>query len=82
MTRLLQEWITASAERNPDQTAVVMEDERLTYAALEQQSNRMARLLRSLGCRRPRHGHRHAKEDREELKTKHCAQLRTDRDRP
>ena len=52
MSELLQDGITAQAVRRPDAPAVVSRDERLTYAGLEQQSNRLARLLRDAGVRR------------------------------
>jgi non-ribosomal peptide synthetase component F len=52
MTRLIHEYVALHAERRPDATALVMEDERLTYSQLEEESNRLARLLRASGCRR------------------------------
>ncbi len=41
-----------AAERQPDAVAVVLGSERVTYAGLEETSNRLARLLVKLGCRR------------------------------
>jgi amino acid adenylation domain-containing protein len=52
MTRLIQEYVSRQAERRPDATALVLDDERLTYAQLEEDSNRLARLLVDAGCRR------------------------------
>lgn len=49
---LLQQWVTRQAERRPDATALVSKKERVTYAQLEQESNRLARQLRAVGCRR------------------------------
>ncbi|XYI02620.1 non-ribosomal peptide synthase/polyketide synthase [Sorangium sp. So ce1128] len=45
----LHELFEAQVERTPDAIAVVFEDQRLTYRALNEQSNRLARHLRSLG---------------------------------
>jgi amino acid adenylation domain-containing protein len=50
MTGLLQEWIGIQAQRRPDAVAVAMEGRVLTYAQLEEATNRFARLLRSAGC--------------------------------
>ncbi|MBI4553688.1 MAG: amino acid adenylation domain-containing protein [Candidatus Latescibacteria bacterium] len=52
MTSLLQHLVTAQAERWPDALAVVMNQERLTYRQLDEDSNRLARLLKDAGCRR------------------------------
>lgn len=52
MTLLLQEGVTAQAEAHPDSIALVFKDERLSYGALEEASNRLARLLKSAGCGR------------------------------
>ncbi|HEV3322541.1 MAG TPA: amino acid adenylation domain-containing protein, partial [Solirubrobacteraceae bacterium] len=52
MSPLLQDYLTRSAERSPDRVAVVMAGERLTYGQLELESNRLARLLVEVGCRR------------------------------
>jgi amino acid adenylation domain-containing protein len=52
MTRLIQEYVSRQAERRPDATALVLDDERFTYAQLEEESNRLARLLVDAGCRR------------------------------
>jgi amino acid adenylation domain-containing protein len=46
---LLQQLLTRSAERVPDNLAVIDGDRSLTYLELEQQSNRLARLLVELG---------------------------------
>ena len=52
MTMLLQQGVTAQAEARPEATALVFKDTRLTYAALEEASNRLARALKEAGCRR------------------------------
>lgn len=52
MSELLQDGITAQAARRADAPAVVSRDERLTYGELEEQSNRLARLLREAGVQR------------------------------
>jgi amino acid adenylation domain-containing protein len=52
MTRLIQEYVTRQAERSPDAPALVLGEERLTYGQLEEESNRLARLLAESGCRR------------------------------
>ncbi|MGH7529183.1 MAG: amino acid adenylation domain-containing protein [Gemmatimonadales bacterium] len=51
MTALLQDWVTAQAERRPDATAVVMHGSRLTYEQLETSSNQLAATLKGAGCR-------------------------------
>ena len=48
---MLQEYATRVAERRPDAVAIAMDDVRLTYGALEEESNRLARLLREQGLR-------------------------------
>lgn len=50
--KLLHEHVGARAESKPDSTAVVMKDESLTYAELERTANRLARVLRAVGCRK------------------------------
>jgi amino acid adenylation domain-containing protein len=52
MTMLLQQGVTAQAEARPEATALVFKGTRLTYGALEEASNRLARALRETGCRR------------------------------
>jgi non-ribosomal peptide synthetase component F len=52
MTRLIHEYVSRQAERRPDASALVMEDERFTYGELEEESNRLARLLVETGCER------------------------------
>jgi amino acid adenylation domain-containing protein len=49
---LLQQLVTSAAERYPDQTAIVYQKQRLTYAELEERSNRLGHLLREAGCRK------------------------------
>jgi amino acid adenylation domain-containing protein len=49
---LLQDRVTAQAERTPDATALVMNGCAVSYAALETASNRLAHLLLTLGCGR------------------------------
>jgi amino acid adenylation domain-containing protein len=52
MTTLLQQGVTARAEARPETTALVFKGARMTYGALEEASNRLARLLIDAGCRR------------------------------
>ena len=52
MTMLLQQGVTAQAEARPEATALVFKGTRLTYGALEEASNRLARALKEAGCRR------------------------------
>jgi len=52
MTTLLQQGVTAQAQARPDAAALVFKNTRLTYGALEQSSNQLARLLADAGCRR------------------------------
>lgn len=52
MSRLLQHYLAARTARDPDAVALVMGDERVTYGALEAESNRLAHLLADVGCRR------------------------------
>lgn len=49
---LLQGFLEASSEREPDRVAVVSGDDRLTYGALEAEANRFARAVVGLGLRR------------------------------
>jgi amino acid adenylation domain-containing protein len=51
LTALLHERVSRSAESWPDATAIVMGQERLSYGALEQRANRLARLLVESGVR-------------------------------
>lgn len=50
MNRLLQSWVTQQAEARTDAPAIVMGDDLLTYGQLETSSNRLARVLREVGC--------------------------------
>lgn len=52
MNALLQHGVTAQAEARPDAVALAFKGSELTYGALEQASNRLARLLVEAGCRR------------------------------
>jgi amino acid adenylation domain-containing protein len=52
MNALLQHGVMTQAEARPDAVAVASKGDRLTYGALEQASNRLARLLAAAGCRR------------------------------
>jgi amino acid adenylation domain-containing protein len=52
MRALLQHWVTEQAARRPDAPAVVFNDQRLTYAELEESTNRLARALKGVGCER------------------------------
>src|SRR4029450_7625180 len=50
MAELLQQLVTRQAERRPDALALVMNDERISYAELEEVSNQLARQLQAIGC--------------------------------
>lgn len=52
MTKLLQHYLTSSAEQDPTAVALVMGDEPVTYGELDAESNRLAHLLREVGCQR------------------------------
>jgi amino acid adenylation domain-containing protein len=52
MIQLLQDWVAIQAATRPHASAVVAQDERLTYGELDARSNRLARLLKDAGCRR------------------------------
>jgi amino acid adenylation domain-containing protein len=52
MTTLLQQGVTAQAQARPEATALVFKGARLTYGALEEEANKLARLLKDAGCRR------------------------------
>jgi amino acid adenylation domain-containing protein len=52
MPEFLQDWVTAQARVRPQATAVVGETGRLTYAGLEDLSNRIAGALADAGCGR------------------------------
>ena len=47
----LQDFLTSSAERFPEKTAIVAAGERISYAELDRRSNRLARALRDGGVR-------------------------------
>jgi len=49
--RRLDLLVSAQAEKRPDAVALVMGAERLTYGALEEQSNRLANVLLAAGCK-------------------------------
>jgi len=51
MPELLQDWVTAQAERRPDAVAVALKGEALRYGELETLSNQLAAALREAGCR-------------------------------
>jgi len=52
LTALLQEYVSRQADARPDAVALAMDGERMTYGELEAESNRLARMLQELGCRR------------------------------
>src|SRR6266853_1400550 len=52
MTMLLQQGVTAQAQARPEATALVFKGTGLSYAALEEASNRLARALKEAGCQR------------------------------
>jgi len=47
----LQKLVSAQAERTPDNRALVFNDAEISYAQLEERSNRLARMLSDQGCR-------------------------------
>jgi len=51
LSQLLHDRVARTAESRPDETAIVMGSERLTYSELEQRSNQLARLLIDHGVR-------------------------------
>ncbi|HEY7501139.1 MAG TPA: amino acid adenylation domain-containing protein [Vicinamibacterales bacterium] len=52
MARLLQDWTTEQAAKNPNATAVVCGGSQMTYGELDARSNQLARLLKDVGCAR------------------------------
>jgi amino acid adenylation domain-containing protein len=50
MSELLQQLVTKQAERRPEAIALAMNDERISYADLEESSNQLARQLQAIGC--------------------------------
>ncbi|MGH8641470.1 MAG: amino acid adenylation domain-containing protein [Burkholderiales bacterium] len=52
MTTLLQHGVTAQAQARPEAIALAFKGARMSYGALEETSNRLARLLADVGCRR------------------------------
>ncbi len=52
MKRLLQSYLSLSAECRPHAVALVMGDRRLTFGQLEAATNQFARLLKTAGCSR------------------------------
>src|ERR1700749_811272 len=51
MDRLLQSWVTQQAEVRPNDIAIVLGAETLTYGQLETTSNQLAHILQDAGCR-------------------------------
>jgi amino acid adenylation domain-containing protein len=52
MTQLLQDWVTRQARVRRDRVALVMDQHCMTYGELDDVSNRLARALKLVGCRR------------------------------
>ena len=52
MRGLLQDYVARQAALRPDDVAIVMDDERLTYRELDDASSRLANLLLAQGCER------------------------------
>ena len=52
MNTRLQDWLSSQAQRRPEAVAVVFQGQAVTYGALEQASNRLARALQAVGCAR------------------------------
>ena len=51
MKRLLQDWVTESADKRPESRALVFGTNALTYGELDARSNQLARVLIDGGCR-------------------------------
>src|SRR6266404_138464 len=49
---LLQHTVRAHAERRPEAVAMVFNQQRMTYGELEESSNRLAQMLKAVGCQR------------------------------
>jgi amino acid adenylation domain-containing protein len=52
MNQLLQNWVIRQAESRPEARGIVFGNHSLTYGELDQQTNRLAHLLREGGCRK------------------------------
>lgn len=52
MAKLLQDWVAVQAEQRPEATAVVMGQERMTYAEVDARSTQLARILKEKGISR------------------------------
>ncbi len=52
MINLVQEYLTNSVLRFPDKTAAIFQDKNITFAELEEESNRLARVLEKRGVKR------------------------------
>jgi amino acid adenylation domain-containing protein len=52
MAKLLQDWITLRAEHCPESVALVFNQAATTYGQLDGLSNKLARMLREVGCAR------------------------------
>jgi amino acid adenylation domain-containing protein len=52
MTQRLHDFLTVQAEQRPEATAVVWRGQATSYSELERASNRLARALAAVGCRR------------------------------
>src|SRR5438093_392619 len=50
--KLIQHWITESAQRDANSAALVWKGSRISYREFETKSNQLARLLVESGCRR------------------------------
>lgn len=51
MSGLLQDFLVRQAERRPERVALVFRESRVSYGQLEEESGKLARVLRELGCR-------------------------------
>jgi amino acid adenylation domain-containing protein len=52
MAERLQDLVSLQAARTPSSRAIVFNDESITYSQLEEQSNRLGRMLMAQGCKR------------------------------
>jgi amino acid adenylation domain-containing protein len=52
MAYLLQQLLSESAERQPDKTAIIFKDDKISYADLEKESNKLAYSLLEMGVKK------------------------------
>ena len=52
MIQLVQEYVSIAARKHPNKTAVDFKDKKITYKQLDEETNKIANVLRSIGCKR------------------------------